>query len=378
MIDNKNLKILIATGIYPPEIGGPAGYAKNLAEKLVENGHKVCTITYSDEEIYDIDKNLSFTLIRIKRTNKISNYLRYFFALIKNIRNYDLVYSFDHFSAGIPSVLACKIFQKKIAIRIGGDFIWELYIKKTKHGITLRDFYKLETYKKDSVRFFLIKMVFKFSNLLIFTTKFQEEIFEKPYKINNKKVHYISNPIMIDDFNVLNQEKSNDILFAGRITENANLLNVIKAFLDIKQDKFRLVIMGNGDQKSSLMQYVVDNNIKNIVFRDRVLNNELRENIVKSYAMIFPGYTDISPNTVLDCISMKTPFVVTKEHGFDWLRNEILEFDPVGVESIKNAIERIMDINSYNSIKRMIDEINYKYSYDDVVRDTLAIFEKNL
>jgi len=28
------MKILIATGIYPPDIGGPAKYAKSLAEEL--------------------------------------------------------------------------------------------------------------------------------------------------------------------------------------------------------------------------------------------------------------------------------------------------------------------------------------------------------
>ena len=35
------MRILIVTGIYPPEIGGPAEYAKNLEEVWVSQGYQV-------------------------------------------------------------------------------------------------------------------------------------------------------------------------------------------------------------------------------------------------------------------------------------------------------------------------------------------------
>ena len=378
MIDNKNPRILIATGIYPPEIGGPAGYAKNLAEKLELSGSSVCIITYSDERNYEIDKNLSYKLIRIKRTNKISNYLRYFIAIVKNIKNFDIVYAFDYISAGIPSVLACKIFNKKLTIRSGGDFIWESYLDKYKKGIKLKDFYKLKLYRKFFLKFFVSKIVLKLCDAIIFTTKFQEQIFERPYNINTKKVFYISNPVIINDSIEMKDNRKNNILFAGRIIEKANLLNAIKAFSKINQEKFNFIILGDGNQKYFLKKYDKDNNIENIIFEEGVLNMKLRMKIAESYAMIFPSYTDISPNTVLDCISMKKPFILTTEHGFDWLKGIVPEFNPLSLDEIKHSIENIMDEKFYETVKLRIAEINYKYSYDDVMNDTLEIFEKVL
>lgn len=373
-----NNKILIATGIYPPEIGGPAGYSKNLAEILSKNNIDVCVITYSDEEFYEIDKNLPYKLIRIKRTNKISNYFRYFVALVKNIRNFDIVYAFDYLSAGIPSVVACKAFNKKLVIRSGGDFIWESYLDKYKKGVKLKDFYKLKLHRKFLLKFFISKIVLKLCNAIIFTTKFQGHIFEKQYNINPKKVFYISNPVIINDSIEIKENKNNNILFAGRIIEKGNLLNLIKAFSSLNQDNFNLLIVGNGYQKESLEDYVKKNNIKNVIFEKGVLNKELREKISASYAMTFPSYTDISPNTVLDCISMKTPFILTQEHGFDWLKNDFFEFDPAEIESIRDYLQKLTDPEYYSNLKQKIENINYNYSYDNVMNDTLEIFQKIL
>ena len=42
------MKILIATGIYPPDIGGPAQYAFNLEQEWKKLGHEVRVIKFSD------------------------------------------------------------------------------------------------------------------------------------------------------------------------------------------------------------------------------------------------------------------------------------------------------------------------------------------
>ena len=42
--------ILIVTGIYPPDIGGPARYAKNLKQAFEGQGHTVGVKTYGIEK----------------------------------------------------------------------------------------------------------------------------------------------------------------------------------------------------------------------------------------------------------------------------------------------------------------------------------------
>ena len=122
------MKILITTGIYPPKIGGPAQYAKNLKEAFEKMGHIVSVKTYN------IDDKIP-TGIR---------HLYFFLKILPKIIWSDVVFSLDTFSVGLPTVLASKIFNKKCIIRTGGDFLWEQYVERTKNKILLRNFYNTE------------------------------------------------------------------------------------------------------------------------------------------------------------------------------------------------------------------------------------------
>ena len=44
------MKVVLATGIYPPQIGGPATYVRGLARELTEAGHRVTVVTYAPAE----------------------------------------------------------------------------------------------------------------------------------------------------------------------------------------------------------------------------------------------------------------------------------------------------------------------------------------
>src|SRR3989338_10262907 len=100
------MKILIATGIYPPEIGGPATYAQKIAQKLAENGHEVAVLTYSAKAVESTDSNSKWKIIRIARGNKILNRIRFLAAAYRLAPRNDLVYMLDWFVAGFPAALA--------------------------------------------------------------------------------------------------------------------------------------------------------------------------------------------------------------------------------------------------------------------------------
>jgi glycosyltransferase involved in cell wall biosynthesis len=369
------MKILITTGIYPPEPGGPATYVQNLAQVLVKQGHQVGVIAYSDKSQYDGDNDLEYKLIRIKRGNKILNYIKFFKAVKKNIKDFDIVYCFDHFSAGLPSILACKLNNKKMAIRVGGDFIWERYLRKTKKGITLRDYYNQKLYKKDWFRFWIIKKVFKYTSLIIFTTKFQREIFEDIYHLKDNKIKIINNPILVD-YKMEEMERNKNILFVGRVIEKNNVRRMIEVFNSLNQSDFKLVIVGEGEIKEELEKQEKDN--PHIIFKGRLSRVEVLEEIKKAYAMIFPSYTDISPNTVLECVSVNTPFVLTTEQGFDWLKGKVLEFNPLKDREMRDCLEKIMNPEFYQNYQQKIQELDYDYTYQEASKDTLNLFKEIL
>ena len=42
------MKVLIVSGIWPPDVGGPASHAPEVAEMLLARGHEVEVVTTAD------------------------------------------------------------------------------------------------------------------------------------------------------------------------------------------------------------------------------------------------------------------------------------------------------------------------------------------
>src|SRR3972149_3635989 len=108
------MRILIATGIYPPDVGGPAGYSALLEKELPKRGVAV--------------KILSFGWYR--GYLKILRHFIYFLRVIKLGRDCDIIYAQDPVSVGLPAIFASKYLGKKFAIKIVGDYAWEQGIQR--------------------------------------------------------------------------------------------------------------------------------------------------------------------------------------------------------------------------------------------------------
>ena len=65
MSSTSPLRVLIVTGIFPPDIGGPATYVSKIASGLVLRGHRVTVLTLSDEG--HTPNDLAFEVVRVDR-----------------------------------------------------------------------------------------------------------------------------------------------------------------------------------------------------------------------------------------------------------------------------------------------------------------------
>lgn len=99
------MKIVLAAGIYPPDIGGPATYTERLVKEL-----GLPVISYSR---------------RLKKIPKGIKHLLYFLGLLWLARDADVIYAQNVTSAGLPALMAAKLLKKKFALKIVGDAAWE-------------------------------------------------------------------------------------------------------------------------------------------------------------------------------------------------------------------------------------------------------------
>ena len=336
----RKLNILICTGIYPPDIGGPAKYAKNLTDEFSRNGNKVKVLAYGMEKKMPIG------------ARHFWYFLRTIFALPKA----DLIIGLDIFSTGFPAVLAGKIFGKKTILRVGGDFLWETYIESTGHLIKLKDFY--EKQPRLSLKFKIIALLQKFAlkntSALAFNTGWQKDFFEKIYKLNPRKNFIIENfypekSVVAEKINKVNEF---NFLFAGRKIKFKNLKFIEEVFEDLKSVgiKARLDIVDGLTQK------------------------ELQEKIKNSYAVITTSVSDFAPNFIVESLSANKPFILTKECGLvEKLDGLGVIVDPLDKNSIKKAVLLLLDENNYKRYREKITAFNFTHSWNEIAQEFLKI-----
>lgn len=103
------MKIVIATPLYPPEIGGPATYVKILEENLPKHGILVQVVKFSD----------------VRHVPKFVRHYRYFKLVYAAARSADIVLALDPVSVGLPASWAARLLRKPFLVKIVGDYAWE-------------------------------------------------------------------------------------------------------------------------------------------------------------------------------------------------------------------------------------------------------------
>lgn len=115
------MRILLATGIYPPESGGPATYTAGLAAALRKEGHHVDVLAYGNPALKEKD------VTRISRSGgALIRYARYAWAAFRLARRADIVYTQGPVSEGLPATIGAWVAGRSVTMKVVGDYAWEM------------------------------------------------------------------------------------------------------------------------------------------------------------------------------------------------------------------------------------------------------------
>lgn len=329
------MRILISTGVYPPQIGGPAQYAKNLLEEFEKEGHDVSVAKYTFEKKLPVGlRHLVF-------------FAKSFFILLSS----DFAIALDTFSVGVPTIIASKLLRKKVIVRIAGDFLWESYVERTGNLILLRNFY---TFKptlsfKEKIIFWFSKEIIKKSDHIVFSTKWQRDIWLKPYSIDLEKTSIIEN------------------FFYKKEDQKYEVKNFIWPVRPLKLKNGRLLYRAFAEAKKKDSKLILDDG--------RYPHDELMKRIEGCYAVILPSISDVSPNVIIDAIAYGKPFIMTEESGYAEKFKKIGIFvNPLDENDIKEKILTLSDKKVYEDYKEKILGYSYKHSYRQIAGEYLKTF----
>lgn len=337
------MRILITTGIYPPQIGGPAQYAKNMFNLWSEMGHKVSVKVFS-------------------RFNFLSTGVRhliYFLYILPAVLKADFIFTLDTFSVALPSVLAARMLGKKIIIRTGGDFLWEGYIERTGDLVLLRDFYKTRMDKfsiKEKVILYLTKWTLNHADLLVFSTNWQKDIFFEPYNLNKNKIAVVENHY---------DKKEQSSKFESGMSVKKYFIAGTRP-LGWKNVPFLKKIFESEEIKSK-MAFL---DIKSAPY------DEFMGKISKAYAVILVSLGDISPHIILDAINLNKPFILTEECGIlDRVGDVSLTVNPKNENDIKEKILWLLNEENYRKQVEKIKNFSFTHTWEEIAREYLILYK---
>ncbi len=369
----KNLSIVLATSIYPPDIGGPAFYVKQLAEELSSLKIEVKVICYGNEHL----GNERFKIYSV--SNRIPKFIKHFIYLGKLFfisKNCHIVYAFDALGAGFPAFLVSKLLSKKFLIRIGGDILWEKSFDSHGKIMTLTEFYQSKNYLNFRL-FGIIKIILSAADKIIVPTISLAEIYNKYYKIPKNQIEVIFNPLPEIPTLEKKENLAKDIIFAGRLVKYKNLNNIIKAFKDIDGNLFdKFLIIGDGPERKNLIKLINILNLENkVCILPKTDKEVLFQYIKNSYLAISPSITDFNPNFILEAVAFKKPILISRINGIPINFPKRFLFNPFSVSDFIKKIEWLL--SNYDEAKKEAENITFNWHWRNVIEKHLELFNCN-
>ena len=104
--------VLIASGIFPPEIGGPATHIQRLSEEFVSRGIKVSVVTYARTKGELASDNFDVIRVPLYMPMLIRGVV-YLISLFVISIDYPIIFAQDLTSTGLLAMLIKKIFPQK-------------------------------------------------------------------------------------------------------------------------------------------------------------------------------------------------------------------------------------------------------------------------
>jgi len=351
------MKILITSGIFPPDIGGPASYVPKIATELSIRGHKVTVLCLSEQD-FD-DSKFNFDVIRINR--RIFLPVRILLTIIKIISlsvKSDLIFSNTlTFESSIGAIFS----KRPIVHKIVGDYAWERARNKGYFKGTIDEYQN----KQKGIKLLLLDTYFKyflrFSKTIITPSNYLKDIVIGWNK--NLNVVTVYNAIDFPKDLEMSSDKNSfsKILTVSRLVSWKNIDQIILSLVELKD--FSLDIVGEGPEKESLLALVKENKLQRRVnFLGQLTQREVFKKMNQSDLFILNSSYEGLPHVIVESMYAKIPVICSNVGGCP--------------EIVKNNKTGLL-LNNSNSIENLVNKLRVQKTRESLIQGAYQFVKKN-
>ncbi|MDO8451707.1 MAG: glycosyltransferase family 4 protein, partial [bacterium] len=315
------MRVLIATGLYPPDVGGPATYTKALETALPEAGIEVSVLSFG----------------RVRHLPTIVRHVRYFFLALREGKRSDVIYAQDPISVGLPAFFAALILDKKFLLKVVGDYAWEQATQRFGFTGTVEQFQKDKKldFFATSLRV-LERWVAKRAVRVIVPSKYLAKIVTQ-WGVPKKKLSVIYNGMeeLSDTGNKpvlrgLLKFHGKLVISIGRLVPWKGFHELIAMVSGMKKDfpDMKLMIVGSGPELRALEEEAKRKRIaEDVVFTGALPRSILLRYMRASDIFILNSRYEGFSHQLLEVMAVGVPIITTKIGG-----------NPEAIEHVKEGV----------------------------------------
>lgn len=220
---------------------------------------------------------------------------------------------------------------------------------------------------------YMLALGAKASQMLVNRNCVDNQLLEEIYKENYQQ--------RVSKQSSLNLPKHN-FIFVGRLIEFKNLFRLLDAFkIAQKNEDWGLIILGDGELKSTLKQYAQDLVVKNVFFFEGVNWQQVPQYLSLSDVLVLPSFSEPWGLVVNEAMACGLPVAVSNKCG---CAAELVKesengftFNPENVNEIAETLVKFMDkkldlVKMGEASKKIIQE----YSPINVAKEMFQGYQK--
>lgn len=223
----------------------------------------------------------------------------------------------------------------------------------------------------------ILKFLCKHSDAILVPGSLHKSYFNKKLEVPEEKIHIMPNVSNINGNANINKKNhpNKKILYVGRLIERKGVKYLLEAFKNLNIKNCELIIVGSGNQKEELMNFVKNYNIKNVTFTGKIDNKLLEKYYNESNVVVIPsinkGMGDPWVFVLNEAMYYYNPVIATTAVGAapDMIKGNGYIVPEKNSVSLKDAIEKILsddNIEKEMSLKSK-EIINREFQYSNMI-----------
>jgi glycosyltransferase involved in cell wall biosynthesis len=300
------MRILLLTGIWPPDVGGPATHGPDVARFLIARGHGVRVVTMGDGEPSERPCRVDVV------SRKLPFPVRYGLVAAKGARaarGADVVYATATYAAASA---ASSVAGRPLVVKLVSDPAYERARRYRLFAGTLEEFQApagraVEALKRARTA------ALRRARTIVVPSAYLAAIATR-WEIDEQRVVVLHNPAPAVSGVEPEPLPARTFVFAGRLTRQKALETALDALAEVPEA--RLLLVGDGPEREELERHAAASGVNGrVTFLGARSREEVVRTLAGAHAALLPSAWENLPHAAVEALAVGTPVVATAVGG---------------------------------------------------------------